>query len=93
MLLLRLALILHIHTVPHRCWTRNKYDKLRNFRLSSMWFVSEKHSAELGELGRLEGEAGAEELKQLAAVLAEDHKLTYQQRWQKMSSMICAAPS
>jgi hypothetical protein len=93
MLVVGLAHILHLHTVPYRCWTRNKYDKLRNFRLSSMWFASEKHSAELGELGRLEGEAGAEELKQLAAVLAEDHKLTYQQRWQIMSSVICAAPS
>jgi hypothetical protein len=93
MLVVGVVHVPHLHTVPYRCWTRNKYDKLRNFRLSSMRVVSEKHSAELGELGRLEGEAGVEELKQLAAVLVVDHKLTYQQRWQKMSSVICAAPS
>ena len=76
----------------HRCWTRNKYDKLRNFRLSSMWFVTEQHSAELGELGRLEGDAGAEELKAVAAQLAQDSQLSFSQRWEQMGSLICTVP-
>lgn len=75
-----------------RCWTRNKYDKLRNFRLSSMWFVTEQHSAELGQLGRVEGEGGAEDLKRFAAALASDRSLTYQERWRKMSDVICVVP-
>lgn len=75
-----------------RCWTRNKYDKLRNFRLSSMWFLSEQHSAELGELGRLEGEAGAEDLKALAATLVGNSGLTYEDRWRNMSARICVVP-
>lgn len=57
-----------------------------------MWFVTEQHSAELGELGRLEGEAGAERLKGLAAALAADRTLSYYERWQNMSSVICTIP-
>lgn len=77
----------------YRCWTRNKYDKLRNFRLSAMWFVSEQHSAELGELGRLEGTAGAEELKALATALGEDKKLSFQDKWDSMRAKICVVPN
>ena len=35
----------------HRCWTRNKYDKLHNFRQASMWFVTEEASEVLGSMG------------------------------------------
>lgn len=34
-----------------RCWTRNKYDKLHNFRAASMWYVKEDISEVLGALG------------------------------------------
>lgn len=72
-----------------RCWTRNKYDKLRNFRLSEMWFVKEEHSAQLGELGRLEGVAGAEDLKAFAALLTGNRELSYEQLWAQMGNKIC----
>lgn len=57
-----------------------------------MWFVSEQHSAELGELGRLEGVAGAEELKALAAALQADKQLSFQDKWDSMRAKICVKP-
>ena len=58
-----------------------------------MWFVSEQHSMELGELGRLEGVAGAEQLKAFADELASNKHLTFEERWQAMSSKICVSPT
>ena len=31
----------------HMCWTRNKTDKLRNFRKSSMWYLTDSATDEL----------------------------------------------
>lgn len=58
-----------------------------------MWFVSEQHSAELGELGRLAGTAGAEDLKALAAALEADTALTFQDKWDSMRAKICVKPA
>jgi len=79
--------------VFHMCWTRTKYDKLRNFRLTGMWYVTEPRSAELGELGRLKDGAGAEELKEIADNLMRSDFLTYEQKWYVMSKRICTIPS
>lgn len=57
-----------------------------------MWYVKESCSAELGELGRSEGETGAERLKQIAENLMKNKKLTYQERWNEMSAEICVKP-
>lgn len=76
----------------HMCWTRNKYDKLRLFRLCSMWFVNEIHSMQLGELGKLEGISGAEELKRYANILYNEKSMNYIQRFQKMSEKVCINP-
>ncbi|KAJ1419017.1 hypothetical protein B484DRAFT_453505 [Ochromonadaceae sp. CCMP2298] len=87
--------ILDHHEHPfvfHMCWTRNKYDKLTNFRLASMWFLSEQHSSALGELGRLVGRGGAEQLRALADRLTTDPRLTPEQRLARMGEHICALP-
>lgn len=77
-----------------RCWTRNKFDKLRLFRLCSMWFVTEEHSAQLGELGRLDGGADeAADLKRLAAGLWDAKSLSFAERFEIMTSKICLDPT
>ena len=58
-----------------------------------MWFVKEDYSLQLGELGKLEGLQGAEELKQYALLLWKDKSLNYIQRFQKMSEKICINPT
>jgi hypothetical protein len=59
-----------------------------------MWFVTEQHSAELGELGRLHGDesAQARDLKELARALQENAALTYVDKWRNMSAKICTIP-
>ena len=57
-----------------------------------MWYVTEEHSAQLGELGRLEGDVGAEGLRNLAAALVGSRQLSFQERWNNMSSLICTVP-
>lgn len=76
-----------------RCWTRNKFDKLRLFRLCSMWFVTEEHSAQLGELGRLDGADEAADLKKLAAGLWDAKSLSFAERFDIMTSKICLDPT
>lgn len=37
----------------HRCWTRNKYQKLENFRKAKMWYVREDASRCFDDLGNV----------------------------------------
>lgn len=55
--------------------------------------MSEEHSAQLGELGRLEGVAGAEDLKAFADLLTANRHLSFDQLWTRMGEKICVIPS
>ena len=60
-----------------------------------MWFVTEEHSAQLGELGRLDGEGADEaaDLKGLAAGLWDAKSLSFAERFEIMTSKICLDPT
>jgi hypothetical protein len=79
----------------------NKYDKLRNFRASSMWYVKEMYSEELGTLhhaeeGREEGEEGQGGASTRTLMrMAEQFQLenvSHPERWQHMANTICTRP-
>jgi len=58
-----------------------------------MWFVTEEHSAQLGELGRLDGAAEAADLKKLAAGLWAAKSLSFAERFDIMTNKICLDPT
>ena len=79
----------------------NKYDKLRNFRASSMWYVREAFSEELGTLHLAEEGREAGEEQQGGASsrtlmrMAEQFQLenvSHPERWQVMANIICTRP-
>ena len=78
-----------------RCWTLNKYDKLRNFRASAMWYVSEEYSEELGTLHQEEEVQGAQGSAKRLMLMAEQFQLdnvSHHVRWKSMAETICVRP-
>jgi hypothetical protein len=57
-----------------------------------MWYVTEQHSAELGELGRLANDAGAEDLKHFARELARKFPASASAKWAAMGEKVCVVP-
>ena len=63
-----------------------------------MWFVSEAHSAQLGELGRqeeglLDGAVEAAELKAVADRLWATKSMDFAERFEIMTDKICVDPT
>ncbi len=79
----------------NRCWTLNKYDKLRNFRASAMWYVSEAYSEELGTLHEeqeIQDGVGSAKTLMLMAEQFQLENVSHHTRWRSMAETICVKP-